>query len=73
MYRVVAPPVDTSKSEAVGEEVLKSRYSIPFFAAADPDALIEPLPGCWDEEGNPKIYQPISANDYVMMRMAAMR
>jgi isopenicillin N synthase-like dioxygenase len=73
VHRVVAPPVDQSKSEAAGEEILRSRYSIPFFAAADPDALIEPLPGCWDDADRPKKYDPITTNEYVMMRMAAIR
>jgi isopenicillin N synthase-like dioxygenase len=72
VHRVVAPPVDTAASADAGEEVLKARYSIPFFAAPDAEALIEPLPGCWDET-NPKKFEPITAWDYVMMRMAAIR
>jgi isopenicillin N synthase-like dioxygenase len=73
VHRVVAPPIDPQKSKEAGKEILKTRYSIPFFAAPDPDALIEPLPGCWDEKNNPKKYEPITAHDYVMMRMAAIR
>ena len=73
IHRVVAPPVHAGKTEVAGEEILNSRYSIPFFAAPDPDALIEPLPGCWDETTNPKKYEPITVNEYVMMRMAAIR
>jgi isopenicillin N synthase-like dioxygenase len=73
VHRVVAPPVDSKKSKDAGEEILRSRYSIPFFAAPDPDALIEPLPGCWDEGDKPKKYGPITAHEYVLMRMAAIR
>jgi len=73
VHRVVAPPIDENRSQAAGEEILKTRYSIPFFAAPNADALIEPLPGCWNEETNPKKYDPIKVNDYVMMRMAAIR
>jgi isopenicillin N synthase-like dioxygenase len=72
VHRVVAPPVDVGKTKAAGEEILTSRYSIPYFAVPDPDALIEPLPGCWDEQ-TPKKYAPITVNDYIMMRMAAIR
>jgi len=53
-----------------GEEILKARYSIPFFAAADPDTVIEALPGCWDEE-RPKKFEKTTAWEYVQMRMAA--
>ncbi|KAF2868935.1 thymine dioxygenase [Massariosphaeria phaeospora] len=51
--------------------VVPDRYSIPFFATADMDAVIEALPGCWDEQ-NPKKYEPVTAWDYVQMRMAAL-
>lgn len=73
VHRVVAPAVDPTRSKDAGEAILHSRYSIPFFAAPDPDALIEPLPGCWNEKDNAKKYEPISAQDYVAMRMAAIR
>lgn len=72
VHRVVAPPVDANKTEVAGEKILKSRYSIPFFAAPNPDALIEPLPGCWDDQ-RPKMFDPITVNDYIMMRMATIR
>jgi isopenicillin N synthase-like dioxygenase len=71
VHRVVAPPVDRSKSKDTGEEILKARYSIPFFATADPDTVISALPGCWDE-GNPKKHEDTTAWDYVQMRMAAL-
>jgi isopenicillin N synthase-like dioxygenase len=54
-----------------GEEVVPERYSIPFFATADMDAVIEALPGCWDEE-SPKKYGAVTAWEYVQMRMRAL-
>ena len=72
VHRVVAPPVDESASQTKGEEVLKPRYSIPFFATADPDTVIDALPGCWDEMGNLKKYEATTAWGYVQMRMAAL-
>ncbi|KAK4988635.1 hypothetical protein LTR50_003818 [Elasticomyces elasticus] len=60
VHRVVAPPSDRLNGEARGEdgwkgesggrEMTKARYSIPFFATADPDTVIEALPGTWGEE-----------------------
>lgn len=50
---------------------LPARYSIPFFASADPDAVIDALPGCWSE-ANSKKYEPVTAWGYVQMRMAAL-
>ena len=60
---------ESSKGE---ERVVPERYSIPFFAAPDPDTLIEALPGCWDEEGRPKMYESVTCREYVQMRMAAL-
>ncbi|PSN60325.1 Clavaminate synthase-like protein [Corynespora cassiicola Philippines] len=62
VHRVGVPP---------SEVVAPDRYSIPFFATADPDTLIEALPGCWDEKENPKKYEPVTAWGYVQMRMKA--
>ncbi|KAF2419758.1 Clavaminate synthase-like protein [Tothia fuscella] len=72
VHRVVAPPADASKSVEEGEEILKPRYSIPFFATADPETVIEALKGTWDGEGNPKKFEKITAWGYVQMRMAAL-
>lgn len=71
VHRVVAPPVDEEKLKEGREEVLKARYSIPFFATADPETVIEALPGCWDEEERPKRFEKTTAWEYVQMRMAA--
>jgi len=74
VHRVMAPPLDPER-RGQGQQndggVCKARYSIPFFATADPETMIETLPGCWDDE-NPKKYEPVSAWDYVQMRMAAL-
>ncbi|KAL1394231.1 thymine dioxygenase [Phyllosticta capitalensis] len=61
---------DKGKEEE--EEMCPPRYSIPFFAAPDPQTLIEALPGCWDEAENPKKYPPVTAEEYVTMRMSAL-
>ncbi|KAK4950593.1 hypothetical protein LTR66_007637 [Elasticomyces elasticus] len=81
VHRVVAPPSDRPNGDARGEnggedesgeeEMTKARYSIPFFATADPDTVIEALPGTWGEE-RPKRYESMTAWEYVQMRMAAL-
>lgn len=53
------------------DEVVPERYSIPFFATADPETLIEALPGCWGKE-RPKRYEAVTAGEYVRMRMEAL-
>jgi isopenicillin N synthase-like dioxygenase len=55
-----------------GSGVVPDRYSIPVFATANMDTVIEALPGCWDEEGNNKKYEPVTSWGYVQMRMAAL-
>lgn len=52
-----------------GDGVVPDRYSIPFFATADMDTVIEALPGCWGKD-RPKKYESVTAWDYVQMRMA---
>jgi len=74
VHRVVAPPPDPERrgqDQLEDGDMCKARYSIPFFATADPETVIEALPGCWDEE-NPRKYDPVTAWDYVQMRMAAL-
>lgn len=69
VHRVVAPP---GEGEGEGEdEVCQERYSLPFFATADDDTVIDALPGCWGPD-NPKRYEAVTARDYVQMRMAAL-
>ena len=54
-HRVVSPP---------GRE----RYSIAFFLDPNPDALVECLPTCRDENGGAK-YPPITGADYLESRL----
>ncbi|KAH7137971.1 hypothetical protein B0J11DRAFT_545880 [Dendryphion nanum] len=54
-----------------GEGVVPARYSIPFFATADMETVIEALPGCWGE-AIPRKYDPVTAWGYVQMRMKAL-
>jgi isopenicillin N synthase-like dioxygenase len=75
VHRVVAPPVGVEGQGLGGEDgerVCPTRRSIPFFATADPETVIEALPGCWDEETNPKRFDSVTAWGYVQMRMAAL-
>ncbi|KAF2679147.1 Clavaminate synthase-like protein [Lentithecium fluviatile CBS 122367] len=69
VHRVGLPPNLTSPAT---KKIVPERYSIPFFATADMDTVIDALPGCWDEVGRPKKYEPVTAWGYVQMRMAAL-
>ena len=86
VHRVVAPterreaeqsgveqsePLGQKLEEGVVGGLVPDRYSIPFFATADPETVIEALPGCWGE-GNPKKYESVTAWGYVQMRMATL-
>ncbi|KAL5120358.1 hypothetical protein ACEQ8H_001648 [Pleosporales sp. CAS-2024a] len=64
VHRVGIPP-------RIGEGVVSARYSIPFFAVANMETVIEALPGSWDEK-NPIKYEPVTAWNYVQMRMKAL-
>jgi isopenicillin N synthase-like dioxygenase len=81
VHRVGLPPSIPSQviSRSVNTEgkrekiTVPDRYSIPFFATANMDAVIEALPGCWDEnDPASKKYEPVTAWGYVQMRMAAL-
>jgi isopenicillin N synthase-like dioxygenase len=67
VHRVGVP---LSYSEG-GVGLVPDRYSIPFFAKANMDTVVEALSGCWGEE-NPKKYESMTAWGYVQMRMAAL-
>lgn len=59
-HRVVNPP---------GSKAGESRYSIPFFVHPNPDFTIRTLPGCISA-GNPDRYpQPITANEFLELRL----
>jgi len=64
IHRVRAPPNCTSLDGMTPE-----RYSIPFFCCADFDKVVECIPGTFSNE-NPKKYEPISAGEYIMKRLA---
>ncbi|KAJ7443620.1 thymine dioxygenase [Mycena galericulata] len=65
IHRVRAPPHVKSPDGMTPE-----RYSIPYFCGADYNTVVDCIPGTWDEE-RPKKYEPISAQEYVMKRLAA--
>jgi len=65
VHRVRAPPNLTSKDGMTPE-----RYSIPYFCSADFSIVVDSIPGTWSDE-RPKRYEPISASEYIMKRLAA--
>jgi len=70
VHQVSAPPVSEEKSYEIGEDMCADRHSIPFFATADHDTLIDALPGTWSDE-NTKEYEAVTARGCVKMRMEA--
>ncbi|ORX36674.1 flavonol synthase/flavanone 3-hydroxylase [Kockovaella imperatae] len=65
LHRVVAPP---PREDETG--MTRERYSIPYFCGANKSLTIETLPGTWSES-KPKEYAPITAGEYVNMRLNA--
>lgn len=65
LHRVRAPGIDPADPTRTLE-----RYSIPFFCSANPDALIDTLPGSYSAE-NPKKYSPVTSGEYISMRLNA--
>lgn len=61
VHRVVEPPKLKNDKD---EEVTLARYSVPFFASPAPEAVVEALSGCWNEEV-PKRWQAINAGEYL--------
>jgi len=49
---------------------IPERYSIPYFCCVDLNTVVDCLPGTFSDE-NPKKYEPISAYQYIMKRLAA--
>jgi len=64
VHRVRAPPGLTE------DGVAPARYSVVYFYCCDMSAIVDAIPGTWDE-AHPKKYKPISAKDYVLKRLAA--
>ncbi len=63
-------PRITKSDVGLLEDTVPERYSIPFFAAPDPETMIEALPGCWSEN-MPKRWKPINAGDYLRRKREA--
>lgn len=67
VHRVRAPSnLTTTNSDGM----VPPRYSIPYFCSVDFAAIVDCIPGTWSED-RPKRYEPISAAEYVMKRLAA--
>ncbi|KAI9325421.1 thymine dioxygenase [Zopfochytrium polystomum] len=68
MHRVVAPPPTTTATEEEGAQTASypARYSIPYFCNANPNAVIESLPGIG---GDAAKYPPIRAFDHLVERL----
>lgn len=64
LHRVTAPPTDLETG------ITKVRYSIPYFVSANKDRVVDSLPGTYSES-NPKKYEPITAGEYLAMRLNA--
>ncbi|KAI8591545.1 hypothetical protein BDZ88DRAFT_443716 [Geranomyces variabilis] len=60
VHRVGPPPAVAEDPTAV----VPARYSIPFFATADPNTVIDALPGTYDSE-DPKRWDRVTAAEYV--------
>lgn len=60
-HRVVNPP---------GAATQRSRYSVPFFLHPNPDFVISTLPGCVSAVRPDRYPDSISANEYLMQRLA---
>ncbi|KAJ2987143.1 hypothetical protein NUW58_g4667 [Xylaria curta] len=65
LHRVALPP--PSQDIEVKPPITASRYSIPYFVAPDPTAVIECLSACVDKE-NPPRYPLITQEEYGKMR-----
>ncbi|ESK88479.1 flavonol synthase flavanone 3-hydroxylase [Moniliophthora roreri MCA 2997] len=65
LHRVRAPPRKDGDSDMV-----RARFSIPYFIGADRDTVVDCLPSCWGPD-KPKKYEPITAKDYIDMRLNA--
>ncbi|KZT57844.1 flavonol synthase/flavanone 3-hydroxylase [Calocera cornea HHB12733] len=69
MHRVRAPPLkETEEVDSTGAKVKMTppRYSIPYFATPNLDAIIECIPGSWNET-RAKKYEAINTQDYIDM------
>lgn len=65
VHRVRAPP-----GAALADGMVPERYSIPYFCCPDFETIVDAIPGTWSAERS-KRYEPISAAEYVITRLAA--
>ncbi len=56
-----------------GLAATRSRYSMPFFMDPNPDFLIDVLPSCVTPDNPCRYASPITANDYLMERLAEIK
>jgi isopenicillin N synthase-like dioxygenase len=67
LHRVVEPPV--AKDLGNNLELSEERFSIPFFLQADRHKVVQCVPGLEGDTGAK--YAPVSAMEYLNMRVAA--
>ncbi|KAI9680044.1 MAG: hypothetical protein M1817_005060 [Caeruleum heppii] len=65
LHRVTLPPLQDRFTGA--DRLTRARYSIPYFVAPDPSAVIECLEACANE-ARPVRYGPVRQRDYGAMR-----
>ncbi|TBU43594.1 thymine dioxygenase [Dichomitus squalens] len=65
VHRVRAPP-----SAKTANGMIPDRYSIPYFCSPEFSEVVACLPGTYSGENPPK-YEPISAQEYILRRLAA--
>ncbi|KAK5987382.1 2-oxoglutarate-dependent dioxygenase buaE [Cladobotryum mycophilum] len=72
MHRVVAPPLAEGEKEDDKSKgrMTKARYSMAYFCGVDKEKTVDCVPGCWGPD-RPKKYEPVSATEYINMRLAA--
>jgi isopenicillin N synthase-like dioxygenase len=71
VHRVGLPPSYQKDGGEGKGGMVPDRYSIPVFATANMDTVIEALPGCWSKQ-YPKNYEAVTAWGYVQERMTAL-
>jgi isopenicillin N synthase-like dioxygenase len=63
-------PRTTGSDAGSLEDTTPERYSIPFFASPDPEAMIDALPGCWSQDV-PKRWKPVNSGDFLRRKRDA--
>ncbi|KAI0521894.1 hypothetical protein F5B22DRAFT_508917 [Xylaria bambusicola] len=68
LHRVTLPPLSKENGVSGKSLMTQSRYSIPYFVAPDPTAIVECLAVCANEADNSLRYPPITQEEYAKMR-----